>query len=116
MTEVSKNNEKESEIIKFRRLFPGSIKVHVTRSENGVFCAEVVSYPGVITQGNTFSELIEMVNDAMLTYFEVPEEFASFMPNYMPPLNLARELGVFPVKQISKDVEMKLPEYENSEY
>ncbi|MCR4328681.1 MAG: type II toxin-antitoxin system HicB family antitoxin [Patescibacteria group bacterium] len=70
------------EINRLRGLFPKSIRVRVERSADGGFCAEVKTFPGCVTEANTFSELIEMVNDAVRTYFEVPERLVSYMPIY----------------------------------
>ncbi len=49
-----------------------------------------------------------MVNDAVLTYFEVPNQYVSFVPNYIPPLNVAQEFGVFPVIETEKNLKLQL--------
>ena len=90
-------SQDKKEIMKLRTLFPEKITVGVRRSEDGGFYAEILLCPGCFTEGDTFSELIEMVNDAMMTYLEVPERYISFMPNYLPPLSVAQEIGAFPV-------------------
>ena len=45
-----------------------------------------------------------MVNDAIKTYFEIPSKYFSFMPDYLPPLNLAQAFSVFPVKEGTKEL------------
>jgi predicted RNase H-like HicB family nuclease len=77
-------------------LFPHVIRVRVERSKDGGFCAKIITFPGCFTEANTFSELIEMVNDAIKTYFEIPDKYIPFMPNYVPPIRVARKLDIFP--------------------
>ena len=104
---MAKLTKKENiEINRLRGLFPGVISVNVERSQDGGFFAEVKNFPGCFTEANTFSELIEMVNDAVKTYFDVPDKYLSFMPNYMPPLKQAQRLDAFPV--VEKASELKL--------
>lgn len=96
------------EIHRLRALFPAEIEVRIRRSEDGGFVAEVGTFPGVITESDTFSELIEMINDAVMSYFEVPAKFASFVANYIPPLEMAQAFGVFPVIEEEKNLKMQL--------
>ncbi|OGZ52635.1 MAG: hypothetical protein A3B25_00355 [Candidatus Ryanbacteria bacterium RIFCSPLOWO2_01_FULL_48_26] len=92
------------EINRFRALFPDEIRVNIARSENGDFTARIDTFKGLFTEGSNFSELIEMVNDAVKTYYEVPKKFISYMPNYIPPLKVAQALDVFPVLEVKKDI------------
>jgi predicted RNase H-like HicB family nuclease len=87
-----------------RALFPSELKVSVMRSENGNFVAHIDTFKGLFTEGSNFSELIEMVNDAVKTYFEVPSKFLSYMPNYIPPLRVAQRLDIFPATEASETV------------
>ncbi len=102
----------EQKIIELRALFPREITASVQRSEDGGFVAEVLTYPGMFTEGETFSELLEMINDAVYTYFEVPENLLSFMPTYLPSVKEAGELVGFPVRTGGEKINLKLPEYE----
>lgn len=95
-------------IEELRSLFPAEIEVKVRRSADGGFCVEVLTFPRLITEADTFSELIEMVNDAALSYFEIPEKYSSFVPSYLPPLQIAQEFGVFPVTEKEKKLRMRL--------
>ena len=95
-------------IQELRSFFPNEIEVKVRRSIDGGFCAEVLTFPRVITEADTLTELIEMVNDAVLNYFEIPEKYSSFVPNYLPPLRVAQEFGVFPVVEKEKRLKMRL--------
>lgn len=92
-----------------RALFPREIDAKIQRSEDGGFVAEILTFGGhLYTEAETFSELIEMVNDATLTYFEIPRRYAPFMPNYIPPLKTAQEFGIFPVFKKAKEVRLPL--------
>lgn len=79
------------------------------RSEDGGFAAEILSYPRTFTEANTFSELIEMVNDALYTYFDVPEKYVSFMPTYLPSLDSSvRDLIGLPVHMEPEKITLEL--------
>ena len=55
---------------------PDKLKVQVIKSKNGDLTAILADYPGCITYADSPSELIESLNDAILTYFEVPRNEA----------------------------------------
>lgn len=55
---------------------PDKLKVQVIKSKNGGLTAILADYPGCITYADSLSELIESLNDAILTYFEVPRNEA----------------------------------------
>ncbi len=89
--------KEKQQINKFRGLFPDKIVVRVHRSECGKFCAEIITFPGCFTEADTFSGLIEMVNDAVKTYFEIPGKYHSFMPEYLAPVEMAQAFNAFPI-------------------
>ena len=93
-------------INKLRSLFPNELNVRVHRSECGKYCAEVITFPGCFTESDTFSGLIEMVNDAVKTYFEIPEKYFSFMPDYLAPIETAQHFNVFPVFKDIKNLNL----------
>lgn len=96
--------KKEVEKIKYyHSLFPDNVEVKVSVADEGGFIAEVSTFPGCRTQADTFSELIEMVNDAVATVLEVPEGYLSFMPTYLPPLSLAQRLNIFPSVRVVEE-------------
>jgi len=53
------------EIKKLRVQFPNEIEVLIRRGNDGSYCAEVTTFSGCFTVGDTVLELIDMVNDAM---------------------------------------------------
>ncbi|TSC89224.1 MAG: hypothetical protein G01um10143_605 [Parcubacteria group bacterium Gr01-1014_3] len=99
-------------IKELRSEFSTRINVKVGRSEDGGFFAEILSFPGCVTQGDTLSELVEMVNDCVKTYLEVPQKFFQYMPTYLPPVSVAYELDAFPAPRRSRELEMKISSYE----
>lgn len=105
-------NKEIKEINKFRSLFPNIVSVKVEKSE-GVFLATIKTFPGLMTQADSFSGLIEMVNDTVRTYFEVPEKYLPFMPDYKPPLSEAQRLGMFPLSN-RKSAEIQLEKIQDA--
>ena len=61
-------------LIKEKYNIPGSIKLDLSLTEKGWIVATSPDLPGLITQAKSGKELFEMVNDAVLTYFNVPEQ------------------------------------------
>lgn len=86
---------------------PKIIRVKVTKSKNGGFTAVLVDYPGCITYADTPSELVENINDAVLTYFEVPRNEAIKADFVYVPL---------PQKQVSAPNANRQDENEMSEF
>ncbi|MEK7665162.1 MAG: hypothetical protein AAB361_03400 [Patescibacteria group bacterium] len=105
MKKITKTEIKK--INKLRSLFPSQIIAKVHRSKSGKFCAEIITYQGCFTEADTFSGLIEMVNDAVRTYFEIPEKYLSFMPDYLPSIELAQVFSAFPVKEKTQELKFK---------
>lgn len=101
------NSPNEREVLRLRASLPPAIPVHVERSEDGGLCATVTSLPGVRTEADTFSELIDMVNDAVLTHFEIPTVARADIPPYLPPLEVARSLDLFP-NRVDGDISFEL--------
>lgn len=96
-----KLTKKEIERIQyFRHMFPREIEVDIRRSMDGGFVAEVLSFPGCITEANTLSGLVEMVNDAIRTMLEVPKKYVPFVPEYLMPMKTAQRFNIFPIEDI----------------
>lgn len=55
---------------------PEQISLNVRLTEEGWFVATSPELPGLVTQARSQQELIAMVNDAALTYFDVPKRKA----------------------------------------
>ena len=96
------------EIHELRNKFPSTVRVKAARSEDGGFIAEIVTFPGCFTQGNTFSELVEMINDCIKCYLDIPEKYFAYMPTYLAPLSMAQYFDAFPVSKKEKELRMPL--------
>jgi len=58
---------------------PDSLQLSVKLTPEGWFVVTSPELPGLITQAESREELIEMVNDAVLTYFDVPKRYADIV-------------------------------------
>jgi predicted RNase H-like HicB family nuclease len=61
---------------------PRTLHLHI-RFADGWFAASVPELPGLITQAQSQRELLDMVNDAVLTYFDVPKRQADTVYNQL---------------------------------
>ena len=114
MTKLTKKDFKE--MGRFIKDFPKKIEVKITSDENGVFTAIITTLPGCVTEADTPSELVAMVNDCVRAYFEIPEKYYPFMPEYRAPARALESFYGIELKQKGKDVKMNLievPVYEN---
>jgi len=102
MRKLTQKDKKE--IRRLRALFPDKIEVSVARAEEGGFVAEILTYPGCYTEGETFSELLFMVNDCLYTYFNIPEKYVPHMTEYLAPMSLAERLGIAPKRGVLKSI------------
>lgn len=93
-----------------RNMFPRKIGVRVSRSQDGGFVAEVTTFPGCFTEADTFSELIEMVNDVVRMVLEIPKKYASFMPEYLASLKMAQRFDIFPLRRIEDNLKLLICE------
>jgi predicted RNase H-like HicB family nuclease len=93
-------------IQRLRGLFPREISVHIARSQDGGFVADATSFPGCVTEADTFSELIDMINDAVRTMFEIPKKYVSFMPEYLAPLDMAQRFNIFPFRKFDNKLKL----------
>ena len=78
--------------------FPEKADIVVHSSEDGGYWAEIKNLPGCITKAENGTELFEMINDAIYSYLDVPEEYIPFVPTYFPP------------EETRKNINIKIPE------
>lgn len=62
---------------------PEKIDYKIRLTKDGWFVVTSPQYPGLITQGRNGEEILDMVNDAILTYFNVPREEGELVFNVM---------------------------------
>ncbi len=77
-------NSDQKRLIEFIMRLPSRLEVEVHRTAEGKFWAKVLNLPGCVTQADSFGELIEMINDAVHTYFEIPEKISQHLGIYIP--------------------------------
>ncbi len=70
---------KDPAIVKREYGIPESLNINVRISKDGWFVISSTELPGLITQAKDHQELIEMINDAVLTYFDVPRKEADII-------------------------------------
>ena len=70
------SNKKSPATIRIKHNIPEAIKLSIEITHDGWFLVRSPELPGLITQARDAKELLEMVNDAILTYFDVPEKEA----------------------------------------
>jgi predicted RNase H-like HicB family nuclease len=68
----------------YKQLIPQSVRVEVHQEKDGSFWARVLDFDGCYTQGKDFSDLMQMISDAIYTVLDVPEELRAFLPRYFP--------------------------------
>ena len=77
----------QQEIAKFRAILPNRVVVKVENTDNGLW-AKVLTADGKLsdcyTQASNTTELIVMINDAIFTHFEIPEETRKDIGFYVP--------------------------------
>lgn len=73
--------QKNPALVKKRFQLPDSLNLNFKFSQDGWFVVTSPDLPGFITQANSKDELIEMVNDAVLTYFDVPRREGDIVYN-----------------------------------
>ncbi len=74
---------KDSEDLIREYHIPRTLNLQVRLTKDGWFAASVPELPGLITQAQTQEELLSMVNDAVLTYFDVPKSQADMVYNQL---------------------------------
>ena len=62
---------------------PRTLNLQIRLTQDGWFVATVPELPGLITQAQSQHELLDMVNDAVLTYFDVPKRQADIIYNQL---------------------------------
>jgi len=67
--------------IKRKYGIPDKLDWTIEITPDGWFIAECKEFPGIFTQAHSKKELLDMVNDAVLTYFGVPKRESDFIFN-----------------------------------
>ena len=67
--------------IKKKYGIPDKLDWTIELTSDGLFVAECKEIPGIYTQAQSKKELLDMVNDAVLTYFGVPKRESDYIYN-----------------------------------
>ena len=81
-------------------------KIEIIPDPEGGFVAQIPELPGCITQGETFEEVMEMIEDAKRTWIEAAIENNILIPE---PFELRKFSGKFVVR-VPKSLHKKLVE------
>jgi predicted RNase H-like HicB family nuclease len=65
--------------VKHEYKLPESINFSLRVTPDGWFVVTMPDHPGLVTQANSHKGLMEMVNDAVLTYYDVPKRKADII-------------------------------------
>lgn len=82
------------ELIAYQSRIPDSLNVYIKESKDGGYWVRIENLPGCFTQANNGKELFKMVNDALYTYYEIPERCLIYMPKFLPPEQQRRKFGI----------------------
>lgn len=65
--------------IKREYKLPETINFTLKMTPDGWFVVTIPDHPGLITEANSHQSLVEMINDAVLTYYDVPKRKADIV-------------------------------------
>jgi predicted RNase H-like HicB family nuclease len=74
-------SHKDPAMIKRQYGLPDILNLNIGLTREGWFVVQSPDLPGLVTQAKDREELIEMVNDAVLTYFDIPRRDADIVYN-----------------------------------
>ena len=81
-------------LVAYRSKMPDSLDVKIRESEDGGYWVEIGNIPGCVTQADTGEELFAMVNAAVYTFFEIPEEYFPYISSYLPSEEIRKKFGI----------------------
>jgi predicted RNase H-like HicB family nuclease len=79
--------KKEEQKLLFNAILPQTLKVQIHKAEEGGYWAKVSEVP-CYSQGETFTELFDVLTKAVYAYYNVPEKLISELGSYLPVLSL----------------------------
>lgn len=80
-------NKSQRQYLEYIMLLPRTLSVDIYRAAEGGFWAKIRALPGCNTQGEDFIDLVDMLNDAVFAYFDVPQKMRSALGRYVPALS-----------------------------
>ena len=99
----------------YKDLLPQELTVETTITEDGLV-AEVKNFPHCYTQASNAMELIEIVNDAVMTYLEIPADIRIELRVIYLPENIYNELRTVQLQSALTEMLLKPPVASPSHY
>ncbi len=87
---------------------PDDLQVFIRKSDGGYF-AKLVNFKNdnVVTQAKTGEKLVEMVNEALYDYLDIPDVYRATMGYFMPSEEVRDEIKVqIPAKYLDKKLHL----------
>ena len=92
-------------LIAYKGRFPEELEVSIKPSQDKGYVMYVKNLPGCVTQAETGQKIFEMVNDAVYTYLQIPEDYQLYMPAFFPPELVRKEFNInIPAKYLKEDM------------
>ncbi len=87
----------------YKNKLPQNLTAYIYKTKEGGFWTKIKELPHCYSQAENFLELIEMINDAIFTYFDIPVKFRKKIGYYVPERIL---------KKVKPEDEIKRKEWE----
>ncbi len=84
--------KKEEQKLLFNAVLPGALKVRINKAEEGGYWAKVEEIP-CYSQGETFSELFDVLTRAIYAFYNVPEKLISELGSYFPVRSVQKAIA-----------------------
>ena len=83
---------KSAEKFLLRALLPDTLKISLHKAEEGGYWAKVIDTP-CLSQGETLSELFNMLTASIYAYYDIPEKFISEFGSYYPASSVREQFS-----------------------
>ena len=96
-------------LLALRYKLPVTLSVSIHEDPSGKYVARIdksdtLRRP-IVTEGETGQELFEMVNDAVFTALDIPENYRSYMTKFTPPPEIRDQFAIkIPKQYLDKDL------------
>jgi|SRR3989344_5035953 len=75
--------KKEEQKLLFNAVLPQALNIKISKAEEGGYWVKVKEVP-CYSQGETFSELFDVLTKAIYAYYNVPEKLINELGSYFP--------------------------------
>lgn len=101
----------EDEFFAYRWKFPDSIQVCIESADDGYFAriTNLSDVDNVVTQANSGKELVEMVNELLYDYLEIPSQYRGRYGYFLPNEDIRKTFELkIPKKYLNKELSLAL--------